>query len=339
MLAGMPVPLRLQIRRLLRHVPAIEVVGQVFEPGQWRQTLASTGGNWLLLDAGSGLPVALELEQYVERLSGCIVLLPPGCAPPAPPIPRVSWLPRPETLDAEHEQGDFCQALIHGLLPGKTPTRPPETPPPPTRQPMISRTDQPVRRSGFDVLAIGSSTGGPEALHVLLAALAGRLTLPVVITQHIGRGFTASLAQSLANCSKQPCAEARDGELLLPGRIYLAPGGHHLSFRRHPQGVICQLDDGPPECFCKPSVDVMLRSLSGIPSLRTLAVILTGMGQDGLNGSACIKAKGGTVLAQDEATSVVWGMPGAVAKAALCDAIVPLHGMGETISRLLERNA
>ena len=195
-----------------------------------------------------------------------------------------------------------------------------------------------LRKAGLirpTVLAIGSSTGGPQALTTLLQSLPGSLDVPVVITQHMPATFTAVMAQHLGRACQRPCGEATDGEALQPGRIYVAPGGQHLLFRAGGAGTVARLTQDPPENYCRPAVDPMLRSLAQLLGPRVLAVILTGMGSDGLAGARKVIEAGGTVLAQDEATSVVWGMPGAVAQAGLCAAVLPLPALGAQISRLL----
>jgi two-component system chemotaxis response regulator CheB len=194
----------------------------------------------------------------------------------------------------------------------------------------------------LDVLAIGSSTGGPQALQVLFAGLASfglPIAFPVVVTQHMTVGFVGALAASLQTHTGIPTREAEDGMLLQPGQAYLAPGGRHLRLERlesQPQNLqlVCKLDDGPPENYCKPAVDVMLRSLAQAAPLRTLVVMLTGMGQDGLLGCTQLHADGATILAQDQASSVVWGMPGAVAQAGICRAVLPLEQLA---ARVLQR--
>lgn len=192
------------------------------------------------------------------------------------------------------------------------------------------------------VVAIGSSTGGPQALAALIRRLDRPLPVPVVIAQHMPAGFTALLAEHLGRLGAAPCAEARDGEALLPGRIYVAPGDHHLlveaaaggndaGVRAAGRGLVARLSDAPPENFCRPSVDPLLRSLAACCQGRVMVVILTGMGQDGLLGCRAIAAAGGQVLVQDEASSVVWGMPGAVARAGLAQAQLPPEELGARI--------
>ena len=174
------------------------------------------------------------------------------------------------------------------------------------------------------ILAIGSSTGGPPALNTFLALLRPSLRAPIVITQHMPPTFTTILAQQIAKTSGRPCHEAVDGETILPGSIYVAPGSYHMIFERRGATCVARLNQEPPENFCRPAVDPMLRSLVRVFGANVLTVILTGMGADGKKGSQEVVAAGGTVVAQDEASSVVWGMPGAVATAGLCAAVLPL---------------
>lgn len=176
------------------------------------------------------------------------------------------------------------------------------------------------------LLAVASSTGGPRALFDLFHSLStrGALPVPAVVTQHMPPNFTPILAEHLARAGGLPCAEAQDGEMLQPGALRLAPGNRHLLVRRTAGGLQARLSDEPPESFCKPSADPMLRSAAEACDGRVLVVMLTGMGQDGLAGTRAVVETGGTALAQDEASSVVWGMPGSIAKAGLCHAVLPV---------------
>ncbi len=175
-----------------------------------------------------------------------------------------------------------------------------------------------------NLLAVGSSTGGPQALFALVQALGPALRVPVVVTQHMPATFTRLLAEHLDRLGAMPCAEARHGEALLPGRLYLAPGERHLLIERDGATLRATLADTPAENFCRPAVDPMLRSAAAACAGRVLVVMLTGMWQDGLLGTRAVVAAGGAALAQDEASSVVWGMPGAIAQAGLCRAVLPL---------------
>ena len=185
------------------------------------------------------------------------------------------------------------------------------------------------------VLLIGSSTGGPQALMALVTELGPVIDrVPVLITQHMPPTFTTILAEHLARSSRKPAAEAVDGEPVKPGRIYLAPGGKHMRVVRSGADVAIALDDGPAVNFCKPAVDPLFTSAIDIWHGSILSVILTGMGSDGMRGGKDIVAAGGSVIAQDEASSVVWGMPGAAANAGICAAILPLNQIGAKVNRL-----
>ncbi len=184
------------------------------------------------------------------------------------------------------------------------------------------------------VLAVGSSTGGPQALFTLFGGLPKSFPLPIVLTQHMPKSFTAILAEHITKLGGIPCAEAIDGESLKPGRAYLAPGDRHLVLEGFGDSLVARLSDTPPENFCRPAVDPMLRSLVAALGGRVLAVMLTGMGHDGLDATRGLVAAGGQMIAQDEATSVVWGMPGAVAQAGLAMAVLPLPKIAAKILEL-----
>jgi two-component system chemotaxis response regulator CheB len=190
-----------------------------------------------------------------------------------------------------------------------------------------------------DCLAIGSSTGGPQALFALFRALGRVDRMPVFVTQHMPATFTTILAEHLAQAAGMPAAEAKDGEPVVAGRIYVAPGDFHMTVETQGIAMVVRLNKNPPENFCRPAVDPMLRSIAKAYGARTLFVMLTGMGQDGLRGARDLVAAGGTVIAQDEATSVVWGMPGAVATAGLCSAVLPLPEIGAYVKKALLRAA
>ena len=181
------------------------------------------------------------------------------------------------------------------------------------------------------VLGIGSSTGGPAALLTLFQALGDRVAVPMVLTQHMPATFTAQFAEHINRLGGATCAEAIHGEPLRPGHVHLAPGNRHLTVVERDGGVSIALTDDPPENFCRPAVDPMLRSLAAVYPGRVLTLMLTGMGQDGLRGAERVVADGGSVIAQDETSSIVWGMPGAVARAGLCQAILPLNELAPKV--------
>lgn len=178
-----------------------------------------------------------------------------------------------------------------------------------------------------DLLAIGSSTGGPNALFKLLGTLRG-IDVPVVITQHMPPTFTRILAEHIKQQTGLSAVEGEDGMPLVAGRIHVAPGGFHMLIDRKGATPIIKINDGPQENFCRPAVDPMLRSAVKVFGGRIMTVILTGMGQDGMLGCRDVVAAGGRVIAQDEASSVVWGMPGAAALDGTCSAVLPLDEIG-----------
>lgn len=186
------------------------------------------------------------------------------------------------------------------------------------------------------LLAVGSSTGGPQALFTFVQGLGKTLSVPAVLTQHMPPAFTPMLAEHLTKLGGPPCAEARDGETIESGRLYLAPGDRHLLLTSAGTKLVARLSDSPPENYCRPSVDPMLRSAVAVCGGAVLMVMLTGMGHDGLNSTRELIAAGGAALAQDEATSVVWGMPGAIAQAGLCHKVLPLSQLASATSDLLK---
>ena len=194
---------------------------------------------------------------------------------------------------------------------------------------------KPIQR--LEALAIGSSTGGPMALTKLLKALPAPSSLPIFITQHMPPTFTRMLAENITRDTGHKCAEAQHGETVAPGRVYIAPGDYHMTINREARGLTVSLDQNAKENFCRPAVDPMLRSLAPVYQRGLLVAMLTGMGQDGLLGAQDVTKAGGSVVAQDEASSVVWGMPGAVAKAGLCWAVLPLDTLGPEIAKQVGR--
>ena len=174
-------------------------------------------------------------------------------------------------------------------------------------------------------VVIGVSTGGPKALATLLPDLCQVVSQPILIVQHMPPDFTRSLAESLSRLCSSAVAEGLDGEEIRPGRIYIAPGGRQMTVRRSNAGAgIISLNDQPPENGCRPSVDVLFRTAAAAWGGQTLAIMLTGMGSDGTRGMGALKRAGCYAIAQDEESSVVWGMPGSVVRAGLTDEVLPL---------------
>jgi two-component system chemotaxis response regulator CheB len=199
----------------------------------------------------------------------------------------------------------------------------------------VDPVDGPAVRSDtrVEVVAVGTSTGGPNALADLFAGLPADLPVPVVIVQHMPPMFTRLLAERLAAQSGLRVEEGRAGGVLRPGHAWVAPGGYHMAVARDGVETRVVLHQDPPENSCRPAADVLFRSVARAFGPAALAVVLTGMGQDGLRGCQAIREAGGRVIAQDEATSVVWGMPGFVARAGLADRVLPLAMIAPEVVR------
>jgi two-component system chemotaxis response regulator CheB len=264
------------------------------------------------------------------------------------------YIPKPESTREQDAAATFHHDLIQKIrsLGARTRRPAPALPSPPlapglerSREPSLRPALAPVAnpqllRRAFSAqapraLVIGSSTGGPQALMTLVADIGAVIDrFPVLITQHMPPTFTTILAEHLARASRRPAREAVDGEIVKAGAIYLAPGGRHMRVVRHGAEIAVALDDGPSINFCKPAVDPLFSSATEVWQGGVLAVVLTGMGSDGMRGGKDIVAGGGSVIAQDEATSVVWGMPGAAANAGICAAVLPLGQIAPKLVRL-----
>jgi len=253
---------------------------------------------------GSGLEaVRLELIPRVRALAGRRARVVPSRPPAVAPRPGIS--PRP---------------LLGASVPART-----------TSVAGVPHIPQALARRP-SLVAIGSSTGGPEALARVLGALPPTLAVPVVVTQHMPPEFTQLLSERLDRTCAVTVHHATDGELLQPGTVVIARGGKHLEVVREQGRLVCRLTEAPPVNFCRPAVDVMYRSLARSVGAGVLGVVLTGMGSDGTAGAADLMAAGATLWAQDEATSVVWGMPGSLVGAGCASAVMPLQDIGPAIA-------
>lgn len=270
-------------------------------------------------------------------------------------IGAIEYIPKP-TTSAEMGADSFKAALIRIInAVGSQPnTARNASPAKPASSDNASSTQSPCpssvpssMRGAFDlrgkpstswspkILAIGSSTGGPQALFSFLKHLKD-LSIPIVITQHMPATFTTILSNHITSQTGIVCVEGADDMALEAGKVFLAPGGKHMTFKKDDAGVVrIKLDDGPMENFCKPAVDPMLRSLISIYSHRILCTILTGMGHDGLEGCKQLVDMGGYVYAQDAESSIVWGMPGAVAKANICSGVYNVEKLAQTIKDIV----
>ena len=256
-----------------------------------------------------------ELIDKIKALGSRRKHVAAASAPPAAPAPVVS-----RTVERVAE------------MPLRRVPSPPIAPAPWEHGPLKLR---PLPMIPPRVLLVGASTGGPQALNRCLAQLGSVIDhAPVLVVQHMPPTFTTILAEHLTRAVGRPAHEAVDGEEIRAGQIYVAPGGLHMRVTRRDGNPTIALDDGPQVNFCKPAVDPLFESAAEIWGSKNLAVVLTGMGSDGTRGAATLTAAGGTVIAQDEETSVVWGMPGSVATAGLCSAVLPLDLIAPKIIRL-----
>jgi len=207
----------------------------------------------------------------------------------------------------------------------------------PKPKPVIDRPEDPKGEQGVkrfhrvDVVAIGVSTGGPNALGELMPSFPENFPVPIVLVQHMPPNFTKLLADRLDSKSNLKIKECENGDVLQPGHVYIAPGDYHMVVEQDKGDVVARVNQDPHENSCRPAADVLFRSVAQVFGRNVMAVVLTGMGQDGLHGCEHIQDRGGQVLVQDEASSVVWGMPGFVVKSKLADKILPLNKIADEI--------
>lgn len=210
----------------------------------------------------------------------------------------------------------------------------------PTAHPAVTARKTPPQqrtRSRVRAVVIGASTGGPRALSEMLPALCKFVDVPILIVQHMPANFTRTFAESLARQTGRRTIEATEGQPVDKSTIYVAPGGKHLLVRGSATGAVAGLNELPPENGCRPSADVLFRSAASVFGADTVAIILTGMGRDGTAGLAAIQRAGGYVIAQDEVSSVVWGMPGSAVQAGVVDEVKPLDQIPQAVASLISR--
>lgn len=313
--------------RILNADPDIDVVARVDNGRSALEELQRTRVDVLVLDIEmpvldgiTALPLLLRADPGLRVImASTLTTRGADIALHALRLGASDYLPKPSAIHLVSDDS-FQRELIEKVK-GLARLRRRSTVPAGTH--MVHTLRQPGRGIP-SLLAIGSSTGGPQALFTLVQGLGRSVNVPVILTQHMPATFTPILADHITRLGGFPCAEAKDHEALLRGRIYLAPGDRHLLVQGTAGALVARLSTDPPENFCRPSVDPMLRTAADACGGRVLVVILTGMGHDGLAGTRDVIKAGGTAIAQDETTSVVWGMPGAVAQAGLCHAILPL---------------
>jgi two-component system chemotaxis response regulator CheB len=279
-----------------------------------------------------------ELFARIMALGGKRLRRAPASAPVPRPAPMADAAPRAATppvspVVTPASRADTPSAPVK---PAALPIRTPHASAATDDANVPARAAFQLRKSALlppQILVIGASTGGPQALVAVITAIAPQLNVPVLITQHMPPTFTSILAESLSRVSGLKCVEGANGMMLERGCVYVAPGDYHMVIKG--KGGPIELNQNAPENFCRPAVDPLFRSVAAAYGASALAVVLTGMGSDGREGSRSIVGAGGTVIAQDEETSVVWGMPGAVAQAGLAAAVLPLNSVGTEIRKYL----
>ena len=354
--------IRSVIARILRTDPDIEVAGLAADGEKAAEALRRGGIDVVVLDVEmpvmdglTALPVLLKIDPSVRIIMASALTTTGGAiAMQALQAGAADYVPKPAARQADEFAREILakvkgQARLRRLGSATRAVRPlagidgaiPHPPAAPSSgQPGttgITLRGAPARPPLL--LAVGSSTGGPQALFSFFRALVSPLPVPIIVTQHMPPLFTRSLAEHINRLGTRSCQEAGENEVLLPDRILIAPGDRHLTIQATDQGLRTRLTDDPPENSCRPAVDPMLRSASAACGGRVLVVILTGMGQDGLRGSQVVLEAGGSILAQDEASSVVWGMPGAVARAGLCHAVLPIDELAAKVTHMLRRSS
>jgi two-component system chemotaxis response regulator CheB len=331
------------IARMLEADPGIQVVAKVANGRMAIDELKRTKVDVLILDIEmpvldgmAALPLLLRADPGLRIImASTLTTRGADIAMRALRLGAADYVPKPSSIGNANDES--FRAEIIGKVKGLARLRHRATSPPRPTAPILTR---PAPVLAAKMLAIGSSTGGPQALFTLIQALGTSVNVPVVLTQHMPATFTPILAEHITRLGGLPCAEAKDGEALLPGRIYLAPGDKHLiveagAGQRGAGPARVRLSTDPPENYCRPAVDPMLRSAASVCGGRVLVAMLTGMGHDGLAGTRIVVDAGGAAIAQDEATSVVWGMPGAVAQAGLCHAVLPLPRIAPKLLEML----
>ena len=345
-------------RRAMEEEPAIEVVSSVGNGQSAVDSLAKAKPEVIVLDIEmpvmdglTALPKLLEIDPDVKIvMASTLTLANADISLRALSIGATEYIAKPTTSAELHSTGTFKDELIDkvkalGRAKRRLPAEDPPVPGVPAKKVAVRSGPVPsgpiaLRKPAIlpaNFVAIGSSTGGPQALLKVVAGLGADFDVPVLITQHMPATFTGILADHLSKAADRDVKEAADGDLVRSGCIYVAPGDFHMTAENDGTNVVIRLNQDEPENFCRPAVDVMLRSLSELCGNRLLTVILTGMGHDGLLGAREVIDSGGTLIAQDEATSVVWGMPAAVANDGLCSAVVPLDNIAAKIRELSGR--
>ncbi|HEU5047312.1 MAG TPA: chemotaxis response regulator protein-glutamate methylesterase [Rickettsiales bacterium] len=339
------------LTRAFNDVPEIEVVAVASNGAIALERIKNAAVDIILLDVEmpemDGLEALPQLLQLSPRsrviMVSTLTMRNAEISLRALELGASDYVTKPTSRGGDNETRQFYEELVRKIkaLSGKfrsQPSRPSVAAEPAKNKPELAvvtpQMSVPVKYPAHPVkaLAIGSSTGGPQALATLFKALSPRFpNVPIFITQHMPPTFTTILAHHISQYTGRPSVEGRDGDIVAPGSVYLAPGNFHMTAEKANGQVRIRLNQEPLINYCRPSVDPMLKSLVQIYGQGLLTVILTGMGSDGLGGAREVVAAGGTVIAQDERTSVVWGMPRAVTENKLCSAVLAIDDIAPYI--------
>ncbi|MDO8606687.1 MAG: chemotaxis response regulator protein-glutamate methylesterase [Phaeospirillum sp.] len=333
------------VARILATEPLITVAAQASNGEQAIAALARTPVDVVVLDIEMPVMDGLTaLPGILKAVPGIKVIMLSSLTQRGATVTfqalkagAADYIPKPSASSEMSGAGSFKRELIDkikGLAARRLRPAAPAGPTPAAPRPAAPGTATPPSPGSIDILVIGSSTGGPQALFDIATKLKGlRPRMPILITQHMPATFTGILAEHIASSSGLPAAEGVDGQKIEAGRIYIAPGGRHMLVEKRGPDRFIKITDDPPENFCRPAVDPMFRSVSTAYGAKVMAIVLTGMGSDGGKGGAVIAKGGGLLYAQDEATCVVYGMPAAAAQTGLCKAILPLPAIGDLIRK------
>jgi two-component system, chemotaxis family, protein-glutamate methylesterase/glutaminase len=319
---------RIALERIAARTPDVVTLDLDMPEMSGLDTLREIRRHWphlpVLIFTGLDQPGELELEALALGALGVLQKQPHE----GNMVNAIAWV-REKLMPMLRQVAEALAAPPEAPAPARP--RPAPVAPALAALPAGPRTEAPRPAGPPEVLAIGCSTGGPNALEEVLSHLPADFPLPILVVQHMPQGFTRLLAERLSRRTPFAAAEAEPGTVVEPGRVWIAPGDRHLIVQRAGTGFQLQTNREEPENSCRPAVDVLFRSVASAYGRQALAAVLTGMGQDGALGAQAIVAAGGQVLAQDEASSVVWGMPGAVVRAGLAAKVLPLTGLAEEI--------
>ncbi|MCK5778354.1 MAG: chemotaxis-specific protein-glutamate methyltransferase CheB [Rhodospirillales bacterium] len=339
--------------RILDKMPSVEIVASVSN-GQMAVKRMEQGGidvivldiEMPVMDGLTAIPLLLERDKNVKILmSSTLTQHGAEVSMRALQLGAADFIPKPTNIasvDGRNAIDDYRRDIVEKILAlGDTVAkRKGRTPAAPVAQVKAVGKDPSTIYTGVrtapKILALGSSTGGPQALMQVFRNLDAPLACPVLVTQHMPPHFTQTLAKHIGDVAKMPSREAVDGEIIEPGRVYIAPGDYHMTVKTDGAKVRIALNQDPAENYCRPAVDPMFRSIADVYGKNALCVVLTGMGRDGAAGAKVAAEAGAVVVAQDEETSVVWGMPGATYATGICDAVLPIKEVAPFINKALK---